>query len=84
MTLTPSQRTAIFRVYDMYIQSADKIVAHPDLSSEFHERVCAELPEPERFSLAQLNEILLNLRKLGAARGGLPRKQRTYKGRVTG
>jgi hypothetical protein len=83
MTLTPSQRTAILRIYDMYIQSADHIISHPDLSAEFHARVCAELPEPERFSLARLNEILLNLRKLGAAKGGLPRKQRTYKGRVT-
>jgi hypothetical protein len=75
------QRIAIVKVYMQYPEAADPIIQDPELSERFCKDVNLELDAAERFAIPQLNRVLHNLRKLGEARGGLPRKQRQYRGR---
>ena len=81
MNISSPQRVAIIKVYMRYPQSADPIIQDPELSEKFCDEVNSELDSTERFAVPQLNRVLHNLRKLGEARGGLPRKQRQYRGR---
>lgn len=81
MKPTESQRTTILEVYSQYFQAADRIIENPDLAKQFCEGVNSRLAPVEHFEVRDLNHVLHNLRKLGEAKGGLPRKQRQYKGR---
>ncbi|MEJ7592095.1 MAG: hypothetical protein WKF77_11135 [Planctomycetaceae bacterium] len=81
MEITYPQRVAVIKVYMKYPQAADPIIQDPKLAVQFCSDVNAELESSEQFVVQQLNRVLHNLRKLGEARGGLPRKQRQFHGR---
>ena len=69
------------REYVKFDVPADRIPADPEKAAEFLQRVNRELPQDIHFSLPELNTTLINLRRKGEAKGGLPRLRRTYRGR---
>lgn len=60
---------------------ADPIVSNSKLSRAFAVRVNSRLPPTLALDLATLKKRLLNLRRKGQEKGGLPRLRRCYKGR---
>lgn len=60
---------------------ADNIVADPKVSAEFTRKVNSRLPNADQVDSATVNRRLLNLRKRGEDKGGLPRLERRYNGR---
>ena len=52
---------------------ADRIVSDPSLSQQFQQRVTSDLPPDQSIDQVELNRVLLNLRKRGENKGGLPR-----------
>lgn len=66
----------IIEEYVLYDVPADRIPSDPEKSVEFLRRVNSRLPEDDHFSQADLNRRLLNLRRKGQDKGGLPRIRR--------
>jgi hypothetical protein len=58
---------------------ADQNVADPQVSAQFHDAVMDRLPDELHVDQATLNKRLLNLRRRGEDKGGLPRLQRRPK-----
>jgi hypothetical protein len=77
----PSLDTAIIEEYTSFAIPADRIVAEPQVAVRFCEAVNRRLPEELQVDQAMLNKRLLNLRRRGEAKGGLPRLRRAYNGR---
>ena len=75
------QDRVIIEEYVRYDVPADQIPADPIMAQEFLNRVNARLSDGSKFSLPDLNKRLINLRRLGEAKGGLPRLRRNYNGR---
>lgn len=73
--------SAIISTYRVFNTPADRIVTDPQIDQDFVERVNKLLRPDDVASLAEINRRLLNLRRLGEAKGGLPRLQRRYNGR---
>jgi len=73
--------SVIISEYPLYGVPADQIVADPELNAEFRARVNRQLPLELRVDTAAFNKRLLNLRRLGQAKGGLPRLEPGYNGR---
>lgn len=66
-------------MYREYDEPCDCLVSNPDLLLRFtqdYSTRCGHIVEP-----AQLGHHMLNLRKLGETKGGLPRLRRNYNGR---
>jgi hypothetical protein len=73
--------SVIVAEYPLFGVPADQIVADPKLSLEFKARVDRQLPPALRVDQPKFNKELLNLRKKGQAKGGLPRLERGFNGR---
>jgi len=71
----------IVETYVRFDTPADQIVADPDLAGQFGDAVNGRLPREDQVDLATLNKRLLNLRRRGEEKGGLPRLRRDYNGR---
>lgn len=69
------------QVYKEVPHTADEIVENPGLASDFCRKVNSRLPSDQHFTVADLNHLLLNLRRRGEDNGGLVRKHRRYRGR---
>ena len=64
--------------------AADQIVTDPDVAEQFAGFVNSNLTEGRTaFGVATINRRLLTLRKRGEEKGGLPRLERAYFGRVS-
>jgi hypothetical protein len=63
----------LVNLYPKFGVPADQIVTSPQLANEFVELVNQQLPESARVDVQACNKRLLNLRKRGEAKGGLPR-----------
>ena len=72
---------AIIRTYIEFDTPVDEIVADPELAAKFQKKVVRRLPPHEYLEIPLVNKRLLNLRKLGEEKGGLPRIRREYNGR---
>jgi hypothetical protein len=72
---------AILQTYVRFDTPADQIVADPDLATSFGQEVNAQLSRAQQVDQATLNKRLLNLRRRGEEKGGLPRLRRDYHGR---
>lgn len=70
----------IINAYVSFDTPADRIVADPKLAGEFHAAVSQHLGD-DCIELADLNKKLLNMRRRGEDKGGLPRLRREYRGR---
>lgn len=73
---------AIVEQYVRFDTPADQIVSDPELAEEFRQAVNQELSPEEQVALSDLNRRVLNLRKRGKDKGGLPRLRRSYHGRM--
>ena len=73
--------SVIVTEYVPFDTPADKIVADPEVSAEFTNKVNSHLPAAGRVNPATVNWRLLTLRKRGEDKGGLPRLERRYNGR---
>ncbi len=73
--------SAIIAEYVKFDTPADQIVSDPHLSIEFGTAVNSRLPTEERVDQTTLNRRVLNLRRRGEDKGGLPRLRRGYNGR---
>ncbi|QDT82280.1 hypothetical protein Mal35_57730 [Gimesia maris] len=71
----------IIEEYVLFNVPADQIVVDPTLAEAFLQRVNRRLPDESKFTQADLNKRLINLRRRGQANGGLPRLRRNYSGR---
>ncbi len=71
----------IIEEYVRYDTPADRIPANPELAEEFLNLVNDRLPNESKFSQAELNSRLINLRRRGQSKGGLPRLRRGFNGR---
>lgn len=71
----------IVETYGRFDTPADQIVADPHLAAEFGQKVNAQLPGDQQVDQATLNKRILNLRRRGEGKGGLPRLRRDYNGR---
>jgi hypothetical protein len=79
---TPDFRNQVVRqVYSEVPESVDDIIANPELAADFCAKVNSRVQIHEHFQVVDLNILLLKLRKRGAAKGGLDRKRRHYRGR---
>ncbi len=76
-------RDAYVKFHEQFGAAADKIVASPDLSTRFADQVNARLSADEQMDVETVNRRIINLRRLGQAKGGLPRLERNYSGRET-
>lgn len=72
---------AIIEEYSKLRVPADQIVADPQLSSSFCDAVNRHMGTLAAVDQATLNKRLLNLRRRGEDKGGLPRLERAYNGR---
>ena len=72
---------AIVEVYASFPLPPDQIVCQPGASADFTNLVNARLPEGEQTDVATVNKRLLNLRRRGQDKGGLPRRWRNFNGR---
>jgi hypothetical protein len=72
---------AIVAAYEQFDTPADQIVTDPEIGQSFAQRVNDLLAEGERYDLPVVNKRLLNLRRRGQEKGGLPRLRRDYDGR---
>ena len=74
---------AILRqMYLKYNIPADRLVSNPVLLFRFTNEYTTKTGK--KVSASELGHTLLNLRKLGEKRGGLPRLRRSYNGRGDG
>ena len=73
--------SVIVAAYPKFNVPADQIVSDPELAASFQQVVRDKLPEAQRVDLATMNKRLLNLRRRGQGKGGLPRLERGYNGR---
>ncbi len=71
-----SLEKAIKATYDHWALTADQIVQDPDASLKFTEQVKSRLPQSEAVEIEVLDvtKALLNLRRRGEKKGGLPRR----------
>lgn len=67
----------IIEQYVRFDTPADQIVSDPHVSERFQQAVNAELTPQEQIELPALNRRILNLRKRGEDKGGLPRLRRS-------
>jgi len=72
---------AIVEAYVGFDRPADQIVTDPQLAAKFSQAVNSQLPRGQQVDQATLNKRLLNLRRRGEDKGGLPRLRRNYYGR---
>jgi hypothetical protein len=72
---------AILTVYPDFDTPADQIVADPAVSQKLADKVNSFLPGEAKATLAEINKRVLNLRRRGEDKGGLPRLRRTHRGR---
>jgi hypothetical protein len=75
---------AILATYRQFNTPADQIVADPAISQDFAVQVNNLLPGGQQATLAEINKRILNLRRRGEEKGGLPRLRRRYNGRNDG
>jgi len=68
--------------YEQFDVPADQITADPTLAAEFTELVNAALDTTEPVDTAKVNRRMLNLRKRGQDKGGLPRLRHECSGRT--
>jgi hypothetical protein len=71
----------IVEVYSSFPLPPDQIVCTPDASTRFASLVNARRPENQRLDVERINKRLLNLRRKGQDKGGLPRRWRDFYGR---
>lgn len=71
----------IVEAYTTYPRPPDQIVSDPEVSADFAARVNSQLSPKECLDVATVNKRLLNLRRRGEDKGGLPRRWRRYNGR---
>jgi hypothetical protein len=72
---------AIHAVYAQFDEGIDDILVSPSRAIEFADKVRASSPPVASFSDEEILRRAMALRKLGEDQGGLPRKQRKYRGR---
>ncbi len=72
---------AIIETYVRFDTPADQVVADPQLATRFGQDVNSQLPKTQQVDQATLNKRLLNLRRRGEEKGGLPRLRRDFNGR---
>lgn len=72
---------AIIKQYLRLDIPVDQILSDPETARQFHQAVNDQIPGDSQVDLFTLNRRLLNLRKRGADKGGLPRLRRSYRGR---
>jgi hypothetical protein len=60
------------------VNPSDRIVADPQLAATFCDAVNRRVPNEFQVDQAVFNKRLLNLRRRGAANGGLPRLSRNH------
>lgn len=68
--------SAIIEEYTSLGIPADRIVSDPRMAVKFHDAVNRRLPDELQMDQVTLNKRLLNLRRRGEAKGGLPRLER--------
>jgi hypothetical protein len=73
--------SAIISEYGKFNTPADQLVCDPQVSEAFRKAVNRRLPPDAQVDLPALNKRVLNLRRRGEAKGGLPRLCREYNGR---
>jgi len=73
--------SVIIEQYLRFDTPADAIVADPALASAFAKEVNAASGAEPPSSIASVSKRLLNLRRKGEEKGGLPRLRRRYCGR---
>jgi hypothetical protein len=73
--------SAIVAEYRRFDTPADQLVSDPNLAGAFRTAVNSRLPEGDQVDQATLGKRLLNLRRRGEEKGGLPRIRRGYHGR---
>ena len=71
----------IVEVYTSFPLPPDQIVCKPDAAAQFAGLVNARLPKGQQTDIATINKRLLNLRRRGQDKGGLPRRWRDFYGR---
>jgi hypothetical protein len=76
--------SAIVAEYGKFDVPADHLVADPQLAADFRNAVNRHLPATDQVDQATLGKRLLNLRRRGEDKGGLPRIRRKYNGRGPG
>jgi hypothetical protein len=74
----------IVSAYCEFNTPADQIVADPQVGQRFADLVNKKRPGSHSLSVADLNKRVLNLRRLGESKGGLPQLRRRYNGRNRG
>ena len=72
---------AIFDVYLTFPLPPDKIVCTPSASERFATLVNDRLPHGQRVDVETVSKRLLNLRRKGQEKGGLPRHWHSCHGR---
>lgn len=75
------RRRVVCEEYAKVEETADVVVSDPDVAQSFCEQVNARLNKDQHFRVAELNKLLLNLRRKGEENGGLIRKRRSFNGR---
>jgi len=79
---TPDPRDqAIIEAYVAFDVPADRIVADPHVGAQFLDLVNGGIPTSHHLTHPACMTRLLNLRRLGEGKGGLPRLRRAYRGR---
>jgi hypothetical protein len=72
---------AILDVYSTFPLPPDQIVCAPAASERFASLVNPRLPYGQQVTVEIVSKRLLNLRRKGQDKGGLPRRWRSYYGR---
>lgn len=61
--------------------SVDELLVHPDDAKAFADAISSEVLSVADVDVPSILRELIRLRKIGEARGGLPRRVRQYRGR---